>query len=143
MQSTKAPVKEVSKHSVTPISPELDDLDVDEDELDDDDDDELEEDDDEDPDPAANVDSAVSVAEAGRRGGLINSQRKRALDPNYFRTIGKRGGQATAKNHDTEHYRLIGTRGGKSNAQAHDHDHFVELGTLGGAKVRAALQRGE
>ena len=45
---------------------------------------------------------------------------------------GKKGGKATARNHDQEFYEEIGQKGGEATAKNHDQEFFEEIGEKGG-----------
>lgn len=41
---------------------------------------------------------------------------------------GRKGGEATAKNHDKEFYQEIGRKGGEATSESHDKDFYEEIG---------------
>ena len=52
---------------------------------------------------------AMTVAEAGRRGGATTAQRH---GPEFYEQIGKKGGKTTAQRHGSDFYEQIGKQGG-------------------------------
>ena len=48
---------------------------------------------------------AMTVAEAGRRGGATTAQRH---GPEFYEQIGKKGGKTTAARHGSDFYEQIG-----------------------------------
>ncbi|HAL27450.1 MAG TPA: general stress protein B, partial [Chloroflexi bacterium] len=48
---------------------------------------------------------AMTVAEAGRKGGATTAQRH---GPEFYEQIGKKGGRTTAQRHGAEFYEQIG-----------------------------------
>lgn len=62
------------------------------------------------------------------------TQRK-PRDPDFYRTIGKRGGEATRDRHP-DHFKNIAPKGGRKNVDAHDSEHFSDIGQRGGEKTR-------
>jgi len=77
------------------------------------------------------------VAETGNRAreARERSAIKLALDPNYFRRLGRRGGNRTLQRKGKDYLRKISMKGGKANAAAHDSDHFRRLGKIGGKSL--------
>lgn len=67
---------------------------------------------------------AMSVTEAGRKGGRATAARR---GPEFYREIGRKGGVATAEAHGPAFYSAIGRKGGE--ARADDPD--VRSGALG------------
>lgn len=55
----------------------------------------------------------ITVAEAGRRGGMSTSER---YGKPFYEEIGTKGGDTTATRYGTEFYREIGRKGGKAKA---------------------------
>ena len=53
---------------------------------------------------------AMTVAEAGRRGGATTAQRH---GPEFYEQIGKKGGRTTAQRHGSDFYEQIGKQGGQ------------------------------
>ena len=53
---------------------------------------------------------AMTVAEAGRRGGATTAQRH---GPEFYEQIGKKGGRTTAARHGSDFYEQIGKQGGQ------------------------------
>ena len=45
---------------------------------------------------------------------------------------GRKGGEATSKNHDHEFYQEIGSKGGEATSKNHDKDFYQEIGSKGG-----------
>jgi len=52
---------------------------------------------------------AMTVKEAGRRGGVSTKKRH---GPQFYQSIGKKGGETTKQRHGHEHYQKIGKKGG-------------------------------
>ncbi len=52
---------------------------------------------------------AITVREAGRRGGTSTKKR---YGPDFYKGIGKKGGETTKQRHGREHYEKIGKKGG-------------------------------
>jgi general stress protein YciG len=96
-----------------------------------------------DPKEPEGIESAVmSVQTAGRKGGVATKKNMTKDDPDYYKRLGRLGGEATKKRYaGTEHYAEIGEQGGKNNAVVHDKAHFEKIGALGGEKVRKMLDR--
>lgn len=46
---------------------------------------------------------------------------------------GRKGGEATANNHDQEFYQEIGQKGGEATAENHDKEFYQEIGQKGGS----------
>ena len=57
---------------------------------------------------------AMTVAEAGRRGGATTAQRH---GPEFYEQIGKKGGRTTAQRHGSDFYEQIGKQGGQKVAE--------------------------
>jgi len=53
---------------------------------------------------------AITVREAGRRGGTSTKKR---YGPDFYKNIGKKGGETTKQRHGHEHYEKIGRKGGQ------------------------------
>ncbi|WP_144460420.1 KGG domain-containing protein [Siminovitchia fortis] len=64
-----------------------------------------------------NNDHKMTVEEAGRKGGEATA---RNHDKEFYKEIGRKGGEATSKNHDKDFYEEIGHKGGKARAEQHD-----------------------
>lgn len=73
---------------------------------------------------AVNSEPAMSVTEAGRKGGMTTAARR---GPDFYREIGRKGGVATSEAHGTAFYSAIGRKGGE--ARADDPD--MRSGALG------------
>ncbi|HEY6608762.1 MAG TPA: hypothetical protein VI277_06160 [Candidatus Limnocylindria bacterium] len=65
-----------------------------------------------DPKPARN--EAMSVREAGRKGG--NTTRDR-YGSDFFQEIGSKGGKTVSERYSSEHFREIGRKGGRRVAE--------------------------
>lgn len=76
-----------------------------------------------------NDDGAMTVEEAGRKGGEATA---RNHDREFYEEIGRKGGEATAENHDREFYEKIGKKGGEATAKNHDKEFYEEIGHKGG-----------
>ncbi len=85
---------------------------------------------------------AMTVAEAGRRGGQKTRDKMKADDPDYYKRIGKLGGNTTKTVHGFKHYHKIGKEGGLKNKAIHPPEYFSELGKQGGAELRRLIQKG-
>ncbi len=74
---------------------------------------------------------SMSVAEAGRKGGLTTAKRRGS---DFYREIGRKGGVATSEAHGPNFYSEIGRKGGEARAEDAD----VRSGALGrkGAQAR-------
>src|SRR3990170_4333588 len=57
---------------------------------------------------------AMTVAEAGRRGGATTAQRH---GPEFYEQIGRKGGKTTAQRHGSDFYEQIGKKGGQKVAE--------------------------
>ncbi len=53
---------------------------------------------------------AITVKEAGRRGGTSTKKR---YGGDFYKAIGKKGGETTKQRHGHEHYEKIGRKGGQ------------------------------
>jgi general stress protein YciG len=73
---------------------------------------------------------AMTVAEAGRKGGRTTARRR---GPEFYREIGRKGGVATAETHGVAFYSEIGRKGGEARAEDPD----VRSGALGRKGARA------
>src|SRR5438445_5860025 len=102
---------------------------------------------------------AMTVAEAGRRGGATTAQRH---GPEFYEQIGKKGGKTTAQRHGSDFYEQIGKQGGQkvkelygprfygrigkiggdTVSEKYGHEHFEEIGKKGGQKVAELIARG-
>lgn len=102
---------------------------------------------------------AMTVAEAGRKGGATTAQRH---GPEFYEQIGKKGGRTTAERHGSDFYEQIGKRGGQkvkelygprfygkigkiggdAVSEKYGHEHFEEIGKKGGQKVAELIARG-
>ena len=103
---------------------------------------------------------AMTVAEAGRKGGATTAARH---GPEFYEQIGKKGGRTTAARHGTDFYEQIGKQGGErvkelygprfygrigkiggdAVSEKYGHEHFEEIGKKGGQKVAALIARGK
>lgn len=86
---------------------------------------------------------SMTVAEAGRKGGLEN---KRRHGPEFYREIGKKGGQRmkeliAAGKIDPDFYTKIGTKGGNTVKAEHGEDFYSQIGKKGGETIKR--ERGE
>ena len=54
---------------------------------------------------------SISVADAGRKGGLMTSKRH---GPEFYQRIGKKAGETTKLRHGPAHYERIGKMGAKA-----------------------------
>jgi uncharacterized protein len=61
----------------------------------------------------------MSREEAGRKGGEATAKNH---DKEFYQEIGQKGGEATAENHDKEFYQEIGQKGGEARAQQREDD---------------------
>src|SRR6267378_680076 len=75
---------------------------------------------------------AMTVAEAGRRGGATTAQRH---GPEFYEQIGKQGGQKVKELYGPRFYGRIGKIGGDTVSEKYGHEHFEEIGKKGGQKV--------
>src|SRR6267378_2210054 len=102
---------------------------------------------------------AMTVAEAGRRGGATTAQRH---GPEFYEQIGKKGGKTTAQRHGSDFYEQIGKQGGQkvkelygprfygrigkiggdTVSEKYGHEHFEEIGKKGGQKVAELIAKG-
>lgn len=55
--------------------------------------------------------TAMSVREAGRKGGQMT---KRRHGPEFYEEIGRKGGETTSREHGPEFYAKIGRQGGSA-----------------------------
>lgn len=94
---------------------------------------------------AASKRGAMTVAEAGRLGGLTVRD-ERGIE--FYGEIGRKGGavvrRAFGKDRKPTREKdpaavALGTKGGRANAKKYGHDHYVAIGKLGGAKVREVM----
>jgi general stress protein YciG len=53
---------------------------------------------------------AMTVKEAGRRGGVSTKKR---YGPEFYQSIGKKGGETTKQRHGPQFYEKIGKKGGQ------------------------------
>ncbi|MGW9607609.1 KGG domain-containing protein, partial [Heyndrickxia sporothermodurans] len=77
---------------------------------------------------ADNKSKTMSTEEAGRKGGEATA---RNHDKEFYEEIGQKGGEATAENHDKEFYQRIGEKGGEATSKNHDKEFYQEIGQLG------------
>jgi uncharacterized protein len=56
---------------------------------------------------------------------------------------GRKGGQATKKNHGTQFYQTIGRTGGETTKLRHGPDYYVKIGKKGGERLRDLVAKGK
>lgn len=72
----------------------------------------------------------------GRKGGIRTRDKVLALDPEYYRKIGQKGGQKTKATYGNDHYKKIGRQGGALLSEKRGPEFYAEIGTKG-AQARA------
>lgn len=98
---------------------------------------------------------AVSVSEAGRRGGTrvrethgpehyarigkIGGTKVAQRGRDFYVALGRKGGAEVAKR-GPAFFEAIGKKGGEVLKAKYGHEHFAAVGRKGGAKVRAAFE---
>src|SRR2546421_4415865 len=83
---------------------------------------------------------AMTVAEAGRRGGVkVASERGRA----FYEEIGKKGGETVKAERGHEFYEMIGRKGGESVRASRGPEFYSQIGHKGGQKVRELIEQGK
>src|SRR5438132_506440 len=82
---------------------------------------------------------AMTVAEAGRRGGATTAQRHGS---DFYEQIGKQGGQKVKELYGPRFYGRIGKIGGDTVSEKYGHEHFEEIGKKGGQKVAELIAKG-
>src|SRR3989440_7765725 len=80
----------------------------------------------------------MTVAEAGRMGGRLVSER---YGPEFYEKIGKKGGSSTAKKYGRDFFGKIGKKGGRAVSQKYGPGHFEKIGRKGGQKVADLIER--
>src|ERR671934_649429 len=83
---------------------------------------------------SAGNDGAMSVREAGRRGGEAV---KTKYGPEFYSKIGQIGGEAGAKARGPQFYSQIGKKGGETGKRAHGSEFYSDIGRKGGEAVRS------
>ncbi len=83
---------------------------------------------------------AMTVAEAGRRGGRLVREK---YGPGFYEKIGKKGGSTTAERYGPEFFGRIGRKGGKAVTAKYGPQHFEKIGRKGGRKVADLIERGK
>ena len=81
---------------------------------------------------------AMTVAEAGRMGGRLVSER---YGSEFYEKIGKKGGSSTATKYGPEFFGRIGKKGGKAVTAKYGPGHFERIGRKGGQKVADLIER--
>src|SRR5215471_3492896 len=88
--------------------------------------------------------AAMSVREAGKKGGQTDKQR---YGKEFYERIGRKGGRATKSAHGREFYESIGQlggrKGGESTRDRYGPKFFEEIGQLGGQKVKRLIEEGK
>ena len=80
----------------------------------------------------------MTVAEAGRMGGLLVSEK---YGPEFYERIGKKGGSSTASKYGPEFFGRIGKKGGKAVTAKYGPGHFERIGRKGGQRVADLIER--
>jgi general stress protein YciG len=81
---------------------------------------------------------AMTVAEAGRMGGRLVSQK---YGSEFYERIGKKGGSSTAEKYGPEFFGRIGRKGGRAVTEKYGSGHFERIGRKGGQKVADLIER--
>ncbi|HYK08894.1 MAG TPA: hypothetical protein VEW42_05335 [Candidatus Eisenbacteria bacterium] len=78
----------------------------------------------------------------GIRGGrAVRDQHKD--DPDFFKRLGQRGGQATSERFKgTDHYEESGRTGGEKTRDTLGSEHYSKIGRVGGRRSRPPKNRG-
>lgn len=84
------------------------------------------------------VDGGMTVAEAGRIGGRLVSEK---YGPRFYEKIGKKGGTSTAEKYGPEFFGRIGKKGGRAVTEKYGSGHFERIGRKGGQKVADLIER--
>src|SRR5437763_17089275 len=82
----------------------------------------------------------MTVAEAGRMGGRLVSER---YGPEFYEKIGKKGGSSTAKKYGRDFFGKIGKKGGRAGSQKYGPGHFEKIRRRGGGRVADLIGRAE
>ena len=83
---------------------------------------------------------AMTVSEAGKRGGETTSER---YGHEFYENIGKKGGKTTSERYGSPFYEEIGAKGGQTTSQKYGHEFYEEIGHKGGQKVKELIERGK
>ena len=59
------------------------------------------------------------------------------------REAGRKGGLETSRKHGPDHYQRIGKAGGRELARTHDHEHFVAIGKMAGRRIKELVALGK
>src|SRR5438034_4799432 len=89
-------------------------------------------------DPGKRSGGAMTVAEAGRMGGRLVSEK---YGPEFYEKIGKKGGSSTAERYGAEFFGKIGRKGGKAVSEKYGPGHFERIGRRGGQKVASLVEK--
>jgi general stress protein YciG len=88
--------------------------------------------------PAKKPGGGMTVAEAGRMGGKLVSEK---YGSEFYEKIGKKGGSSTAERYGSEFFGQIGRKGGKAVSEKYGPGHFERIGRRGGQKVASLVER--
>lgn len=72
----------------------------------------------------------MTVQAAGQKGGKTTAQKHKNDD--FYQQIGKKGGEARARDLGHEGYQELGHRGGRATAASHDRSFYQKIGQKGG-----------
>lgn len=78
---------------------------------------------------------AVCVHMSGSKGGRANRDARLAVDPDYFKKIGSKGGTTVKTERGAEFFREIGRAGGTTTRDTQGDGFYEKIGKLGGDKV--------
>ena len=81
--------------------------------------------------------SAMTVREAGKRGG--DAVRKK-YGPSFYEEIGRKGGERTKERHGNGFYGSIGQKGGNAVKDKYGTGFYEAIGHKGGQKVKRLIE---
>jgi len=87
--------------------------------------------------PQAPAPAAMTVREAGKRGG--DAVRKK-YGPSFYEEIGRKGGERTKELHGNGFYGSIGQKGGNAVKDKYGTGFYETIGHKGGQKVKRLIE---
>lgn len=88
--------------------------------------------------PMAAEPEAMTVREAGKKGGTIVRQR---YGKEFYEEIGKKGSRTTRAKYGPDFYGQIGKKGGQTTSERHGPEFYEKIGKKGGQRVKELIER--